>query len=181
MIIPLFQDEETMLNSEIWSILTQAKNKINQSGSIKIPQELVESINIEWSNARSWCGYAMVVPKGHNQEVVIKLSKPHFDSRTNEDNMETLVHEFCHIADWYIFGEMSGHGTRWKYLMKLAGYPNANRCARGTFIRPVNNMTLCYCNCERGVYLGKTRINRIKNGSASYKCKKCLCQVRLEK
>jgi len=119
----------------------------------------------------------------------IRFSGPLWPHATPEDRRETIVHEFCHIADRY-FGNKTrrGHGPSWKRLMRQCGYAG-DRChtVNPPGMRRKNRGTKEYtCGCPgKTLSLGKKRATRQASaamyGRVAFRCRQCGCGLVLKK
>jgi predicted SprT family Zn-dependent metalloprotease len=118
----------------------------------------------------------------------IRLGTKYFSVASDEDKMQTVVHEACHIANDYMFHTNTqwrnveydikqeratdGHGPGWAKLMGRMGLP-ANRfhC-----MNVVQFKTYFHYSCPCGEWkfnFTTQRAGRQINGTNSYCCPKC--------
>lgn len=99
------------------------------------------------------------------------FSHPDF---TEQDAINTVIHETCHIIAWEMYGEklwvkkgsktiFDAHGPRWKRLMVKCGIP-ADRCYDGVKIESSRKKSsrlwvVCEC-CERIIQVRKSNWQR---------------------
>lgn len=115
----------------------------------------------------------------------IRLGSKYFTVASEEDKMETVVHEACHIANKYLFytsnqwrnveyqatleRKTKGHGPGWEKLMRKVGYePNRYHCMpTGQFKNfYLYNCPRCNKQWKMTIHMG----NRIKNGDRGAIC-----------
>lgn len=115
----------------------------------------------------------------------IRLSTPLFQRATENDCVETVIHEICHVVAHWKYGTCQGHNHNWHHLMRIAGYPNANRChkveredlkQKRKPHKPQPKFRL-KCGCETGVVVGKTVARRIVQKTQTYTCRRCRQQI----
>ncbi len=124
----------------------------------------------------------------------IKLSKPWYGVIQENDKINTVIHEVCHIVADYDIAELSkknycefvtlnfdnerneGHGKYWKELMQKCGLP-PNSCAK--IDEKIDNKVTAYCLCNEWK-ISKQRAGRIRNSTSAYYCKKCKANLSLK-
>lgn len=80
----------------------------------------LKGIRVDWSRAKR----RLATAQGYNQ---IKLSMIWWPYLTQEQRETTIVHEVCHLGDYYLsvvlkkYNSTGGHGKLWKTLMINAG------------------------------------------------------------
>lgn len=121
----------------------------------------------------------------------IKLSSKFFAISSEEEKVETIIHEVCHIADryishvdrdWFLKYSISnkktkGHGNGWIELMSKVGYKNARRC------HSVNTDLLksyykYNCSCGKTFVVTAQMGGRIKNMNAFRICSTCKAMIK---
>jgi predicted SprT family Zn-dependent metalloprotease len=109
----------------------------------------------------------------------IRLGIKYFAIADENNKLETLVHEACHIVDqykWHIEGgnrKFDGHGQIWKDLMRQVGYPDASpfHCVNTSAFKSyyVFNCPRCGSSGRLTAQMG----GRIINGTSSRICRNC--------
>ena len=102
----------------------------------------------------------------------IKLSAPLWPRASEADRRNTVIHEACHLIDYYQNKKMD-HGDTWKQLMLACG-ESANRCHsvdRTGLIRKRKRHEF-RCGCSSSKFIGPVKAKRIKQGSL-YVCRSC--------
>jgi predicted SprT family Zn-dependent metalloprotease len=111
---------------------------------------------------------------------LIRLSRPLWPKASEEERMETVIHEACHVIADYKFGGRQRHGPRWRQMMALCGYRNARRCHAVNrdeiLARRQQNRLRAACGCAEGVTVGPLQARRIRAGVV-YRCRRCAQQV----
>lgn len=139
-----------------------------------VSDEFANSIQIEYSNTKSWYGLACY--KGG--KYIMKLSVPLLSVSTKKKIVNTIVHEFCHLVDKYFNGRMS-HGWKWQSLMIKAGYPNPQRCGESIRNKDVPGMITVYCYCG-SLLITKNKATRMNKGQ-KYVCNRCRTVITFKK
>src|SRR5574343_346888 len=100
---------------------------------------------------------------------VIRISSKLWNRLPLEEQINTVVHETCHIAVKYLYGnKASSHGWTWKSLMLKCGQ-NPSRCAKVDRTGLVSTFGV-QCSC--GVLnIGRTQYRRFLGGK-KYRCKR---------
>ena len=68
-------------------------------------------------------------------EANISFSTVLWPQVSEKHHLNTIIHEACHIADFFFWKEAglrgypSGHGSRWQTLMRKAGIEDPQRCS----------------------------------------------------
>lgn len=113
---------------------------------------------------------------------LIRLSRPLWPKASEEERMETVIHEACHIIADYKFGSRQIHGPRWQQMMRLCGYENPRRCHRVDLetirARRQDHRIRAACGCAAGVTVGPVQARKIRTGTV-YRCRSCNEPVRL--
>lgn len=117
----------------------------------------------------------------HHYEGKIRLSSKYFAVVSEEEKLETVVHEACHIAnnylkytnvDWKLNvynyqqeKQTEGHGPGWTRLMKQVGYADANRyhCTNTTQFKNYYRWICSKCG-KNGLITAQLGGRMIKNG-----------------
>jgi len=160
--------------------------------------ELFDKINYECSNRlTNSMGRAQVKnrivqrwhpDKGlHRKRITtytMKLSTKIWARANQEEQEDTIIHEACHLIDYYKNGRMNGHGRVWKRLMRECGINTPKRChdvdlTGLTQTRRKQPRHTVYCKCENGTEMGNTQYKRMLRGT-NYTCKKCKTKVTKE-
>lgn len=103
---------------------------------------------------------------GNNYE--IELCRKQLDACTQTQQMQTVIHEVCHVVDHYKYKNW-GHGPTWKALM-LHCNQSPDRCSNHNAIV---KGAMGHCPVCGPIYVGPTRYKRIKLGTHRYRCNKC--------
>lgn len=100
----------------------------------------------------------------------IELSSYLWATIGEEEKMDTVKHEACHILAFYKYGKKAwGHGPLWKECMENAGV-SPRRCHKVT--RPTSTRrNEVFCSCM-SYFVSNLVLQRIQNGRA-YHCKHC--------
>lgn len=89
---------------------------------------------------------------------------------------ETPGHEAAHCIAIELFGFAgTGHGARWKEVMNVIGQ-DAKRLHN--MATPTANKVKAQCDCKTHM-ISKQRAGKMRNGTATYGCKKCKGPLRL--
>lgn len=119
----------------------------------------------------------------------ISLSKEWFNILPEQDQIDTVIHEVCHIVTEVSIAKLrvvdvgvyaytqalrdnrinKGHGKIWKQQMEKCGLPPLS-CYVGD--RKLDISVPGYCDCKQWK-LTKQRAGRIRNGTSSYFCRAC--------
>lgn len=98
----------------------------------------------------------------------IQFSHKYWMKGTEEEKIETIVHETCHIVD-YFNRKTSDHGPIWQNLMIRCGFePRA--CKSVSF--EIAEYKYAWCECRKHK-ITKNRYGRIRNGTNNYVCRHC--------
>lgn len=143
--------------------------------------ELVGKVRIVW-NARFTARMGDARWNYAQGRGLIRLSRPLWPKATEEEQMETVIHEACHLIADYKFGRRQVHGPRWRQMMRLCGYDNPRRCHRvdqeAIHTRRHKQRIVAVCGCATGVTVGPIQARKIKAGTV-YHCRSCRQPVRL--
>ncbi|XP_070554521.1 germ cell nuclear acidic protein-like isoform X2 [Ptychodera flava] len=96
----------------------------------KLPADMQITWNCKMRKTAGFC-YCSLAKPSMNRKVRIELADKVCDSA--ERLRDTLIHELCHAASWYINGQQGGHGPHWKYWTRKANVihpalPMIGRC-----------------------------------------------------
>lgn len=109
-------------------------------------------------------------------EGLIRLSLPLWSKASHEEQVETIVHEACHVIADYKFGGRQMHGPRWQEMMRLCGYQSPPRCHRVNLdvirTRRQRWRLSAVCGCSGGILISPVVARRIQAGAA-YSCRTC--------
>ncbi len=114
---------------------------------------------------------------------LITLSVQLWERASDAENIETVIHETCHlIARKISTYTISSHGPEWQACMMRAGYPNPRRCHSidRTGLARKNSRTYAYCRCIEPLKISTNIATRMQKG-ASYNCKRCRTRISLQK
>lgn len=78
---------------------------------------------------------------------------------------QTVVHEACHLIDYYKNGKMSDHGPSWIKLMTACGVEPE------MYHSVIINRIEYQCECGKIYHLSKQVVNKIKSKTKRYSCK----------
>ena len=144
-------------------------------------EELSGNIKVIWNNRMTRAMGKATYKRNYfdgNGHGLIHLSVPLFARASPEQQMETIVHELCHVVAIKQFGRHRYHGPIWKNFMWSCGYPNASRCH--TVDRTgLTTKYQAYCDCPNGVKVGPIVYRRLAAGT-SYRCRTCKSSLKLE-
>jgi len=135
--------------------------------------DLFKKIKVEYSNRMT-----RAAGKAYYTKNLIVLSAPLLRRTARQDQIDTVVHEACHLISWHLHSTAGrGHGRAWRKTMILAGYPNPARChtinRTGLHRRAAHTNHRFRCACRTGLTLGPIVSKRIALGLRQYKCKLC--------
>lgn len=142
-----------------------------QMPKLKIPVSWIESTTF-WGKA--FCGRPGVIK--HYLAFSLTLW-PYCDE---EDRLDTVIHETCHVVDWeltppemrkYIRKTRRSHTDQWERLMWLCGRPPERGLDR-PIPAHITNKYVVYCSC-REYQVGRTKFASIQTRSKVYACKVC--------
>lgn len=134
---------------------------------------------VRFTKAYTYAGKAVF--RIHGREIWLSQS---FMGATREGQRQTLIHEACHIAEHFLTGRCTPHGTPWKLLMLIAGVqpdvcsndPGALAVAsRLTWHRAT--WVFCACSAHR---VSTQRRAAIAKRPGSYICRLCRTALTLE-
>ncbi len=115
---------------------------------------------------------------------LIRLSSVLWPKADRDEQVETVVHEACHVIAGHLYGPSQGHGPNWRALMRRCGYENAARCHNvdrdGIAARRQQRQVRAVCGCSQGVMIGPIQAARARRGSV-YRCRRCDQTIRLPK
>lgn len=147
------------------------------------------NVPFEWSRRlRTTMGYAYVTYKRSGFDVTysfsIKLSSQIFETASEREQVETVIHETCHLIDrynHYVINRRTdkppgSHGPKWKSLMRQCGL-KPKRCHNLPVKRnsPVRRYeTLCKC---RAHHITGQRLSKIIKRERSYVCNHCSAHI----
>lgn len=138
---------------------------------------MVPEIKVYCNNTLKRCwGLAI----GDGDSLTIKLNKKIFEGKHDSYVFyKIVVHEFCHIADYVISGDMHDHGTEWQQLMYSFGqYPYAKvveQDMNGVGIEPKYYHA---CGCAK--HRVSTALHNLIVSGKLYRCKKCKISIKQE-
>lgn len=108
--------------------------------------------------------------------LTIRLNNNRFKSHLNSDLfIQTVAHEFCHIVDYVLNGQMC-HSKEWKKLMKLLGFEPRVYISQQEVESVTPKLYVHACNCKEHTVGHKTHIGIM----LGYKVKCKLCQTNLK-
>ncbi len=114
----------------------------------------------------------------NGRKMLIRLSAPLWTVASEKQKRETVIHELCHIVDYYIHERSSHHGEPWKILMRQCGLEPQRCHVVDTAKFKKKRMRYRYaCSCGKGVTT-KVAYNRIKRGVV-YRCRTCKEEITL--
>jgi len=107
---------------------------------------------------------------------LIKLSRKLFDRASEKDQIETVIHEACHIVDRHLNNprckKTEGHGPTWKALMEKCGIEPKRYhhvCNKG--LRKKTRVHLECTVCNHLYKITKHRWSRGGRSTSSWRCK----------
>jgi SprT protein len=106
----------------------------------------------------------------------IRLSAPLWAKASRDQQVETIIHEACHVIADYKFGRRQKHGPRWQEMMRLCGYQSPRRCHTvdlgGIRARRLGRRLSATCGCPGGILITAVVARRVRAGAA-YSCRAC--------
>lgn len=106
---------------------------------------------------------------------LIELSYPLFQRASLDEQINTVVHEFCHLAKFYMYGgRESPHGYTWKVLHRRCGYEprRTHNVDRTGLTRKEQSKYPVYCACLNPNMVTVTILKRMGRG-VTYRCRRC--------
>lgn len=106
---------------------------------------------------------------------VIELSYPLFQRASRDDQINTVVHEYCHLAHFFMYGRRgTNHGYIWETLHRKCGYePRQYHNVDRTGLRnKKQDRYLVRCGCSQPFEVTQNLVTRMQKGR-KYKCRKC--------
>jgi predicted SprT family Zn-dependent metalloprotease len=139
----------------------------------KIEKDRLANLKFVWSDRMTRTGGL-----AYGQKDLIKLSRPIFEKMSEDEQINTVFHEVCHIIQRKLYPFSKSHGWEWKSLMYRCGQ-KANRCHNIVLKKKVSKLVNAACGCANGVMIGPTQVRRLKSGAVKYHCKKCKQNIRI--
>jgi predicted SprT family Zn-dependent metalloprotease len=106
----------------------------------------------------------------------IRLSRALWPRASRDEQVETIVHEACHVIAGFLHGPKQGHGPRWQELMRRCGYENPRRChavdEEAIRARRLAQRHRAFCGCPEGVLVTSVAVRRMQQGG-KYGCRRC--------
>jgi SprT protein len=164
------------LSYDYYSAMQEARQLVKDTYKELGCPELFDETDIVWNNRlRATVGRARYNPKRRHTIELSRQLWPHF--RKDDDRLETIMHEACHIVANYMHGRsISAHGYQWKTLMMELGIP-ATRChdidIYGLGLSRKREREVFFCECGPKV-IGPVVAKRIRLGR-TYRCRQCMC------
>jgi predicted SprT family Zn-dependent metalloprotease len=113
---------------------------------------------------------------------LIRLSMPLWPKASQDEQVETITHEACHVIADYKFGGRQMHGARWQEMMRLCGYEKPRRCHKVNLdeirTRRLRRRISTACGCPGGNWVTPLMARRVQAGAA-YMCRACGQRLRL--
>lgn len=137
----------------------------------------MKHLKIGWS----WNKRHYDIGLAFSKECRIEFSEPLWAKATPAERYETVVHEVCHITADRRHGKRCIHGPEWRDEMRLAGFPNPQRChdVDAGITRKKQQRIKAQCGCGAVTSVGPTQAQRIQRGQQSYHCTRCKDKVTL--
>lgn len=129
--------------------------------------DLADEIKIQWSNKMT--SSIGIARKSLEDDYTIKLSNKLFARATQQQRIETVVHEACHCIDSELTGARMSHGEGWRKCMLECRF-DPQRCHKVN-TDGLNTRWIYKCNCK-DFELSTRMHNSIKRGKRRY-CKAC--------
>lgn len=89
-------------------------------------RELAEHITVRYCRVTGLAAYNI------RSQTVIKVSEKVWSKLTTEQRRLVIIHEMCHIVDWYFQNKYhaatDGHGPSWVRYMEMCGIENPQPC-----------------------------------------------------
>ena len=161
--------------------LTDVRDHVRKACKACGAPQLADQIEITWNaRFRVRLGDARWDPRA--KQGYIRLSVPLWPKASEAEQIETAVHEACHVVAAYLHGPRVGHGAGWRDLMRRCGYPDANRChgvdREGIAAARRRRRRPAACACGAVDSVGPVQAGRIRRG-AVYCCHRCNGMVKL--
>lgn len=130
--------------------------------------ELATSIKITWNNRfTARMGDAHWVNKASTG--LIRLSRPLWPKATIDEQVETVIHEACHIIADYKVGRRMGHGPVWREMMRRCGITKPRRCHsvndEAIKARRQGRRVPVRCGCPTPIFLSRKVALKILRGT----------------
>lgn len=140
-------------------------------------RELLSTVRVVWRDFDRRLGDARVVLSPSGGYIgQLRFSKQAWPLLTFEEQREVVIHEVCHLVDIglaWASNKRPGppHGDDWRWLMRVAGYPNAAARHHRAVLPNTRRRFAANCECRTHM-LTSIRAARIKRGR-KYVCLKC--------
>lgn len=112
----------------------------------------------------------------------VRLSAPLWPKASHDQQVETIIHEVCHVIADYKFGGRQRHGPRWQEMMRLCGYQSPRRCHAVDLpairARRLGRRLSAACGCPGGILITAVVARRVCAGAA-YSCRACGQRLRV--
>lgn len=129
-------------------------------------QDWTPSIRLEFSNRMTRAmGYAKYRSPPYSRTsptYQITLSAPLFMRADTQERENTIIHEYCHLLDKFLYGSMDQHGPNWQNLMKKLGF-EPTRC-HNVNIEGLRTEYFRNCPCGARLRFGPTIYRKMKAG-----------------
>ncbi|MCE5302612.1 MAG: SprT family zinc-dependent metalloprotease [Planctomycetaceae bacterium] len=136
--------------------------------------ELAQAIQIEW-NRRFTRRLGDAIFNPITFQSTIRLSIPLWPIASEQDRMETVVHEACHLIVWHKFNQfIKPHGPEWRQAMENCGVQplRTHEVDRTSLARRQRLFILKDCPNEHQCRMSVREFNQIQRG-AVMECQKC--------
>ena len=117
----------------------------------------------------------------HLDRRLIRLSAPLWPRADEAQRRATVLHELCHLVAHARHGRrIRPHGAEWCALMQALGV-DPERCHHvdRTGLRRARSRQVARCACRTHA-LGAVRADRLRRGTAIYRCRHCAAPLRLD-
>lgn len=141
---------------------------------LPLADRVLNRLRITWSTRMTNAmGYAHYRTKG--KRIWISLSAVLWPHASEEERRETVFHEIAHILEYVgrreakVWSGPGHHGPRWRWIMRVLGYPNAARCH--SVENPNGHPARCGCGPTT---LSPRQVAFLrKNPGRFYTCREC--------
>ena len=138
-----------MDNKQATQFIEEAKYIIEKDALVRLELECMSATNIriEWMRG----GGTIALARGYND---IKLSKIWWEHLTEKQRRAAVIHEVCHLADFYLWYTTNNnstldHGTCWQNLMIKAGEPPLTKFPGPTPKAVLEKIKPCVAHCKQ--------------------------------
>lgn len=144
---------------------------IKEAGEKNNYPEIMDWVDIRWSNRMT---SAMGSAQKQYGRYVISLSTKLFARATEEEKIQVVVHEACHVIAGLITGRRMKHDHEWRQTMRNAGFsPDVYHSVSCTGLRKKVKRYVWECpnGCNTFKVSTRTHNNLMKRGGRCPSCK----------